>query len=75
MGISPGKAQSNKKQYYQTMRGKVIDHETKQGLIGANVVILKSNPFKGTASDLDGNFILTNVQIGRVVLTHKLFRL
>lgn len=55
-------------QYYQTIRGKVVDHETKQALIGANIVILNSNPFKGTASDIDGNFILEKVEIGRVSL-------
>lgn len=55
-------------QYYQTIRGKVVDHETKQSLIGANIVILNSDPFKGTASDIDGNFILEKVEIGRVSL-------
>lgn len=55
-------------QYYQNIRGKVVDHETKQALIGANIVILNSNPFKGTASDIDGNFILEKVEIGRVSL-------
>ncbi|PXY02186.1 TonB-dependent receptor [Marinifilum breve] len=55
-------------QYYQTIRGKVIDHETKQSLIGANIVILNSDPFKGTASDIDGNFIIERVEIGRVSL-------
>ncbi|WP_461633981.1 TonB-dependent receptor [Labilibaculum euxinus] len=60
------KAQSNSKLYSQTIRGTIIDHETKQGLIGANIVILNSNPFKGTASDMDGNFILKQVSIGRI---------
>jgi hypothetical protein len=55
-------------QYYQTIRGKVVDHETKQALIGANIVILNSNPFKGTATDIDGNFILDKVEIGRISL-------
>lgn len=55
-------------QYYQTIRGKVVDHETKQSLIGANIVILNSDPFKGTASDINGNFILEKVEIGRVSL-------
>ena len=68
LGCFQTKAQSDQSLYDQTIRGMVIDHETKQGLIGANIVLLKSNPFKGTASDLDGNFILSKVQIGRVSL-------
>ena len=62
------KGQSIKKQYDQTIRGNVIDHETKQALIGANIVILKSNPFKGAASDMDGRFVLMQVHIGRISL-------
>lgn len=62
------KAQSNTNLYSQTIRGTIIDHETKQGLIGANIVILDSDPFKGTASDLDGNFVLEQVSIGRISL-------
>ena len=62
------KGQSLKKQYDQTIRGKLTDHETKQALIGANIVILKSDPFKGTASDMNGRFILKQVPIGRVSL-------
>lgn len=47
--VAQTKGQSKKKQYNQTIRGIVIDHETKQALIGANILILKSNPFKGNA--------------------------
>lgn len=68
LGNIPTNALSINTQYYQTIRGKVIDHETKQALIGANIVILNSEPFKGTASDIDGNFILEKVKIGRVSL-------
>lgn len=59
------KAQKGKNQYYQTIRGKVTDHETKQAIIGANIVILQSEPFKGAASDIDGNFIIQQIPIGR----------
>ncbi|TKG97316.1 TonB-dependent receptor [Puteibacter caeruleilacunae] len=54
--------------YYQTIRGNIVDHDTKQPLPGANVVIIDSDPIHGTASDADGNFILENVPIGRVSL-------
>lgn len=66
--MAQAQAQSNKSQYFQTIRGRVIDHESKQALIGANIVILKSNPFKGTASDIDGRFVLNQIPIGRLSL-------
>lgn len=66
--ITETKGQKIKTQYEQTIRGRVIDHETKQALIGANIVILKSNPFKGTASDMDGRFVMTQIPIGRLSL-------
>ena len=49
----------------QTVRGKIIDKETKQTIIGASVIILKSDPIKGASADLDGNFIIKNVPVGR----------
>lgn len=55
-------------EYKQTIRGKVVDHETKQALIGANIVILNSDPIKGTATDINGNFVLEKVDIGRHTL-------
>lgn len=50
---------------FQTIRGTVIDKETKTPLPGANVVISNSNPVKGTATDINGKFRLENVAIGR----------
>jgi hypothetical protein len=60
--------QSRKKQYDQTISGIVIDYEIKQALIGANILILKSNSFKATASDMNGQFVLKQVPISRVSL-------
>jgi len=62
------KAQTSKMFFSQTIRGKIIDQESKQVLIGANVVILNSDPFKGTASDINGDFILKQIPIGRISL-------
>jgi len=42
---------------YGTIRGTVIDDETGETIIGANVAIL--DPLKGTSTDLDGQFSLS----------------
>jgi len=49
----------------QNIRGKVFDADTRQPIIGANIILINSNPFIGTTTDLDGNFILKDVPIGR----------
>lgn len=51
--------------YTQTIRGTVIDKESKEALIGATVVLLKSNPLNGTTTDINGKFKLENVPLGR----------
>ena len=50
---------------HQTIRGKVIDAVTGYALIGANVILLESDPVIGTSTDLNGSFILENIQLGR----------
>jgi hypothetical protein len=54
--------------YTQTVRGTIIDTESKQTIIGANVIIVASNPLKGASTDVNGNFSIPNVSIGRVNL-------
>jgi hypothetical protein len=49
----------------QTIRGKVIDKETQTPLVGASVVVINSNPFKGAATDIDGKFRIEGVSVGR----------
>lgn len=49
----------------QTIRGHVIDKESKVPLPGANVVLLNSNPMIGTNTDSEGNFRLEKIAIGR----------
>jgi hypothetical protein len=49
----------------QTIRGTVLDKQSQSQLPGANVLILGSNPIKGTASDAEGRFKITEVPIGR----------
>ena len=52
-------------QSVQTIRGIVRDKETKMPLPGASIVLVGSNPQRGTMSDQDGNFRLDKMAIGR----------
>jgi CarboxypepD_reg-like domain len=52
----------------QTVRGTLIDEDSKMPLIGANVILLDSNPIKGVTTDDNGNFKLDNIPIGRIAL-------
>ena len=49
----------------QTVKGEVSDEETKTPLIGATVVVLGTNPLLGVTTDLNGNFKIPNVPVGR----------
>ena len=52
----------------QTVRGVIIDADSKLPLIGTEVVILDSYPLIGTITDGNGKFRLENIPIGRVSL-------
>jgi hypothetical protein len=52
----------------QTVRGKVFDAASKTGLPGANVILLNSKPLIGTTTDINGNFILEKIPVGRISL-------
>lgn len=47
----------------QTIRGVVYDAKTKETFPGANVFIIGEN--RGTTSDMDGKFVLDEVEVGR----------
>jgi hypothetical protein len=49
----------------QLVKGKVIDAESQQPVIGASVIINSLNPLVGTITDVDGNFRIEKVPIGR----------
>ena len=49
----------------QTIRGTLLDKESKSPLPFASVVLLNSNPIVGTSTDTLGNFVLPNIAIGR----------
>jgi hypothetical protein len=48
----------------QTVKGKVIDADTKTPLPGANIVV-QNTQFMGASSDNDGNFRIPKVPVGR----------
>ncbi len=52
----------------QTLKGKVVDNESHITLPGANVVILNTSPLLGAITDLDGNYKIQNVPIGRYTI-------
>jgi hypothetical protein len=52
----------------QTIKGQVTDKQSQTTLPGVSVVLLNSNPVIGAVTDIDGNFIIKNVPIGRVTL-------
>jgi hypothetical protein len=56
---------SQDKILYQTVRGSIIDDITKQPLIHAHIIILNSEPLKGTMTDEKGNFVIQHVPVGR----------
>lgn len=51
--------------FTQTIRGTVVDAVTGYALVGANVILVDSDPIVGTSTDLNGNFMMENVPVGR----------
>lgn len=49
----------------QTVRGRVLDRDTRTPLIGATVIVADSDPLLGAATDADGRFVVHGVRLGR----------
>ncbi|MGZ5283172.1 MAG: TonB-dependent receptor [Bacteroidia bacterium] len=49
----------------QTIRGTVVDKQSQSPLFGANIIILNTEPLKGTKTDENGKFRLEGSPIGR----------
>jgi hypothetical protein len=56
---------ANAQQATQTLRGTVIDKVSQSPMAGAVVTLLNTTPAKGTSTDMDGKFMLTNIPLGR----------
>jgi CarboxypepD_reg-like domain len=52
----------------QTVRGTIVDVDSKLPLIGATFVILGTDPLIGTATDENGEFRLEKIRIGRIAV-------
>ena len=52
----------------QTVRGRIVDQDSKQPIIGASIKVVNTNPTKGSASDADGYFKIDQVEVGRITL-------
>jgi hypothetical protein len=54
--------------FTQTVRGAIIDEDSRMPLIGATVIIPGTNPIIGTSTDVQGNFRLEHIPVGRINL-------
>jgi hypothetical protein len=52
----------------QTLRGTVLDRDSRIPLPFASVVIMDTNPQRGTTTNLDGNFSFEKLPVGRYTL-------
>jgi hypothetical protein len=53
----------------QTIHGKVFDDITKESLPYATILVKDTDPLIGTVSDIDGNFVLENIKVGRQTIS------
>jgi len=59
---------ANSQTLTQTVRGTIIDTDSKLPIVGAGVTIPGTNPIIGAITDIDGTFRLENIPIGRINL-------
>ncbi|MCW8849232.1 MAG: carboxypeptidase-like regulatory domain-containing protein, partial [Melioribacteraceae bacterium] len=57
--------QTDAQEVTQNILGKVSDNTTHEPLPFANIIVLDSDPLVAGATDIDGNFLLRNVKVGR----------
>ncbi|MBN4049767.1 TonB-dependent receptor, partial [Bacteroidales bacterium AH-315-N07] len=63
--IAGSDLQTHAQDLTQTVRGTVVDQLTQSPLPGATVVLLNSDPVKGTTTNVEGKFRIEDVPIGR----------
>ncbi len=52
-------------EFTQNIKGQIVDQSSQEPLSFATVVIIGSDPIMGTTTDLEGNFVIENVPVGR----------
>lgn len=52
----------------QTIRGTILDSDSKSPIYGAQILVVGSDPLIGTVTDFDGVFRLENVPLGKISL-------
>ncbi len=55
----------NAQQLSQTIRGTVVDRDSRNPLIGATVMVIGSDPILGASTDADGRFAINGIPVGR----------
>jgi CarboxypepD_reg-like domain/TonB-dependent Receptor Plug Domain len=55
-------------EFTQTIKGRVIDQQSKAPLIGVNIIILDSKPLQGSSTDAEGYYQIPNVALGRNIV-------
>jgi len=63
--ILPKKSGTENQKITQTIRGRIIDKDSKLPLLGVNIVVASKVPLKGTVTDENGEFTIKNVEVGR----------
>ena len=53
---------------HQTVRGTITDQDSKAPVIGANIIVINSEPLLGASTDVAGNFRIERVAVGRISL-------
>ncbi|MDN5202505.1 TonB-dependent receptor [Fulvivirgaceae bacterium BMA10] len=52
----------------QTVKGTIIDQDSNAPIIGANVMVVDSDPILGGSTGIEGEFRIENVPLGRITL-------
>lgn len=52
----------------QTIKGHIVDQQSKVGIPGASIAIISESYKTGTVSDVDGNYAIKGIPIGRVTV-------
>ncbi len=66
--ILPTFAALGQETLHQTVKGTITDLDSNSPIIGANVIVLNSDPILGSNTDINGDFRIERVPIGRITL-------